>query len=270
MPACTRFIARPRFPSPHISSSIAAVIVTCPNCAARYRLSDEVLAKKARLRCAACDHRFTPEAPAEPPAQKPRGPVTEADEEAAFLAVQEQIRARWHDAATPVQPIAAAPPETENSIFDEPDESPETAADQSAAPKLLRSIIAAIAGVALAIAAAGLWVGRQDLSGLPVIGRALEGLPPPSPVKITVTGTTTPLASGRHVLEVTGTIANPGKTATAVPPLAATLSGPQGVALRWVIPAPTPSLPPGRQVAFSSTVTGFPDSAKNLSVTPSR
>jgi predicted Zn finger-like uncharacterized protein len=248
------------------------VIVTCPNCAARYRLSDEVLAKKARLRCAACDHRWIPGATPEPapPPPKPRGPVTEADEEAAFLAVQEQIRARWHDATTPVVP-AAAPPETdESSIFDDFNDTPEDDPEPRQSSKLLRTIVAAIAGTALAIAAAGLWIGRADLSALPFVGSALEGLAPASPVTITITGTTTKLPSGRRVLEVNGTIANRTKAYATVPPLAATLSGPQGTALRWAIPAPVAALPPGQQVAFSSTVTGFPANATLLSVHPTR
>lgn len=256
------------------------MIVTCPNCAARYRLSDTVPAKPARLRCAACDHRWVPEAPPavdpEPPAPAPaplparvaRGPVSEADEEAAFLAVQEQMRARWQDAATPVTPVPAPSEPADDfatSLADEPLPSDVPAPPRTVAP-VWRTIIAIIAGSALAIAAAGLWIGRQDLSGVPVVGPALETLAPPTPVVITVTGTTTRLPSGREVLEVNGTIANPTTAAAAVPALNASLSGPEGMALSWTIPAPRTSLPPGQQVAFTSTVTGFPASAKTLTV----
>ena len=243
------------------------MIVTCPNCAARYRLPDEVLAKKGRLRCAACDHRWVPEMEVAPEPPK-RGAVTEADEEAAFLAVQEQIRARWHDEAspTPVPP----PKSTEASIFDEPADDETKPQTESDSPRVLRTIVALIAGIALSIAAAGLWIGREDLAVLPVIGQALQNLAPASPVTVLVVGETTLLPSGRHVLEVSGTIANRAKTVAAVPSLAARLSGPQGVALRWTIPAPVASLQPGQQVAFSSTVTGFPTSAQTLTVRPGR
>lgn len=200
-----------------------------------------------------------------------RPPVTEADEEAAFLAVQEQIRARWQDAAAPAPSAAPVPDPPESSIFDSPAAADEEHPDpDSDSPKVFRTIIAVIAGAALAIAAAGLWIGREDLSALPMVGPAFQGLAPASPVTITVAGEMTLLPSGRRVLDVTGTIANPGKTAATVPSLAARLSGPEGTALRWTIPAPVASLPPGQQVAFFSTVTGFPPSAQTLAVTPAR
>jgi predicted Zn finger-like uncharacterized protein len=270
-----------------MSSRIIGVIVTCPQCAARYRLSDAVLARRGRLRCAACEHRWVPEAAdvprepavapveAEPPPPEvatprpPRGPVTEADEEAAFLAVQEQIRARWHDAATPVAPVRDEG-DDEDGGDDLPDDAPEASQPQAPESAALRTAIAIIAGAALSIAAAGLWIGDRDLAGLPVIGPALVQLAPPSPVSITVAGTTTLLPSGKRLLEVNGTIANPGKTNAPVPPLVAALVGPDGVALRWSIPTPRGVLPPGRQVGFSSTVTGFPESARTLTVAQAR
>lgn len=280
------------------------MIVTCPNCQARYKLSDAVLARGTRLRCAACDHRWVPAiaAPAEAaPAEAapaPRPPITEADEEAAFAAVQEQIRARWHD-ATPVTPEgderddsphganAASPDVSTGATFpagasfpgattgdyelgDEPRDAPDAADDTPPAPSpLLRSLVAAVAGLALSVVAAGLWVGQVDLTAVPLLGPALPQLSPPSPLKISAKGVVTVLASGRRVLEVTGSIANPGKRPARLRPLAATLSGPAGTALRWTIAAPRETLPPGRQVAFASTVTGFPAEARALAVTTS-
>jgi predicted Zn finger-like uncharacterized protein len=277
-----------------MSSRIVAVIVTCPQCAARYRLSEEVLARRARLRCAACQHRWVPElaeVPPEPisapvvarlaepppepvvaPPRAPRGPITEADEEAAFLAVQEQIRARWQDAATPVTP-ARDPEDADDAADDLPaeeiDSGPVREPPSPESP-VLRTAIAIIAGVALSIAAAGLWIGNRDLTGLPLVGPALARFDPPSPVSITVTGTTTMLPSGKRLLEVNGTIANPGRAGAPVPPLQATLSGPDGVALRWAIPTPHAVLPPGQQIGFSSTVTGFPETARTLTVAQAR
>ena len=156
----------------------------------------------------------------------------------------------------------------EATVFDEPQVQEEEEPRESS--KILRTVIAVIAGTALAIAAGGLWIGRQDLSALPVIGQAINELRPVSAVKITAAAETTLLPSGRHVLEVNGAIANPGQVRAMVPPLTALLSGPQGVALRWTIPAPVPSLEPGQQVAFTSTVTGYPGSARTLTVKPAR
>ena len=178
------------------------------------------------------------------------------------------MRARWQDAATPVAETVPPPEPSERSTFDASDDVDDEEARDS--PKILRSIIAVTIGSALAIAAAGLWIGQQDLSDLPIVGPALDALEPASPVTISVAGATTLLPSGHLVLEVSGTIANPGKTPAKVPSLSAVLSGPQGTALRWTIPAPVVSLPSGQQVSFASTVTGFPASATSLSVQPGR
>jgi predicted Zn finger-like uncharacterized protein len=251
------------------SAKLAGVIVTCPSCAARYRLSEAALAKPARLKCAACGHRWMPVAEPEPPppAAAPRPPVSEADEDAAMRAVQEQIRARWQDAATPVAPppgeitedLEEAPADT--AIYEPPSE---TVAPPSS--KLLRSLVAVITGTALAIAAVGLWVGRQDLTRLPLVGAMMAQIAPPVPVEITVAGTTADLSSGSRVLEVEGLIINRGTSSIAVPALEVTLAGPDGVARRWDIPPPRRRLGPNQQVAFASTVTGFPPSATKLQV----
>lgn len=201
--------------------------------------------------------------------QPPSGRVSEADEEAAFAAVQEQIRARWQNGPNPPPaPDAVDPNEGED---DEAEADPGPVAHAPApASAILRTAIAIIAGTALTIAAAGLWIGDRDLAGLPVVGEAMVRLAPPSPVAISVRGTMTLLPSGKRLLEVNGTIANRGKTGATVPPLAAVLSGPGGVALRWSIATPRITLPPGQQVGFTSTVTGFPEDARTLSVRQAR
>lgn len=248
------------------------MIVECPNCAARYRLSEAVLAKGARLKCAACQHRWVPTAgdarPEPPPPPKPAPkPVTEADEEAAFAAVQEQLLSRWAEPApgnTP--PVEATLPPPVYATADPPDED-EAPVESSS---LARSVVAAIAGLALAVIAGGLWLGRTDLGSVPLVGDALASLEAKSPLTLEVKGVLTQLPSSRRVLEVNGTIRNPGDAPATVAPLSASLSGPKGVALRWTIPAPVAVLPPGQQVDFSSTVTGFPAEAQSLSVSLGR
>jgi predicted Zn finger-like uncharacterized protein len=248
------------------------VIVECPNCQARYRLSEAVLAKGARLKCAACQHRWVPTAadarPEPPPAPKPAPkPVTEADEEAAFAAVQEQLLSRWADPAPGQQPaVEPVLPPPVIATADLPPEEEEPVESSS----LARSVVAGIAGLALAVIAGGLWLGRTDLASVPLVGDALASLEAKSPLTLEVKGVLTQLPSSRRVLEVTGTIRNPGDAPATVGPLKATLSGPDGVALRWLIPAPVAVLPPGQQVDFSSTVTGFPANAQTLSVSLGR
>jgi predicted Zn finger-like uncharacterized protein len=247
------------------------VIVECPNCQARYRLSEAVLAKGARLKCAACQHRWVPTAaeqevePPPPPKPKPKV-LTEADEEAAFAAVQEQLLSRWADPPAGSAAAAAVPEPVTVTADPEPDEE-EPPAESS---ELARSIVAIIAGLALAVIAAGLWLGRTDLATVPGVGPLLEGIDARSPLTLEVKGVVTQLSTSQRVLEVNGTIRNPGDTPATVAQLEANLSGPDGVAIRWSIPAPVAVLPPRQQVAFSSTVTGFPASAQTLSVSLGR
>lgn len=254
------------------------MIVSCPNCDARYKLPDAVLARGGRLKCAACAHRWVPVLPA------PRPPVTEADEEAAFAAVQEQISARWADAAAPVAaPMvlpsdAGGPGETARAqavaapVADDDDapEIPDDPADAAPRPALLRTLVAGLAGLALSIAAAGLWVGRIDVAAVPWLGPVLARLAPPAPLEISVNATTTSLPSGRLLLEVRGVIRNTGRSAASVPDLRATLSGPAGTALRWTIVPRVRDLPAGTETEYNSTVTGFPADARRVAITPAR
>jgi predicted Zn finger-like uncharacterized protein len=253
------------------------VIVSCPNCDARYKLPDAVLARGGRLKCAACGQRWVPEVPAPQPA------ITEADEEAAFAAVQEQISARWAEPAIAIAPRESAPaasiaarddiaPDHQADDAGDDDIGNETAdaTDDAARPALLRNLVAGLAGLALSIAAAGLWVGRVDVAAVPWLGPALARLAPPAPLDISVTATTTTLPSGRLLVEVRGIIRNSGRGPAAVPDLRATLSGPAGTALRWTIVPNVRRLPPGTETEYSSTVTGFPAEARQVAITPAR
>lgn len=251
------------------------MIVSCPNCDARYKLPDAVLARGGRLKCAACGQRWVPEMPAPHPA------VTEADEEAAFAAVQEQISARWAEPAiTPRDsaPVAAFAARDETGPDHQADGAGDDATedetgdetDDAARPALLRNLVAGLAGLALSIAAAGLWVGRVDVAAVPWLGPALARLAPPAPLDISVTATTTTLPSGRLLVEVRGIIRNSGRGPAAVPDLRATLSGPAGTALRWTIVPNVRRLPPGTETEYSSTVTGFPAEARQVAITPAR
>lgn len=251
------------------------MIVSCPNCDARYKLPDAVLARGGRLKCAACGQRWVPEVPA------PQPLVTEADEEAAFAAVQEQISARWAEPAIAPRdsaPAAAfAAPEdiapdhqADDGGADDIGDEAGDETDDAARPALLRNLVAGLAGLALSIAAAGLWVGRVDVEAVPWLGPALARLAPPAPLDISVTATTTTLPSGRLLVEVRGIIRNSGRGPAAVPDLRATLSGPAGTALRWTIVPNVRRLPPGTETEYSSTVTGFPAEARQVAITPAR
>lgn len=178
-----------------------------------------------------------------------------------------------HTAAAAVATQVAGPPSGDVAIPAAPDDGFDAAhGDETPAPStLLRSIVAVILGAALAIAATGLWAGQIDVSRLPVVGPALAALmPAASPLKVTVAGAVTQLPSGGRVLEVTGTITNPGRRVQPVPLLKASLTGPMGNVRRWTISSPVTQLQPGESAIFASTVAGFPKDARTLSVTPGR
>lgn len=222
-----------------------------------------MVATGARLRCAACDHRWVPQAPASPGQAITTDP--EADEEAAFAAVQEQMRSPHVPAVESLEP----------SPFEIPGEPDETKADKwhpetsnrPLRPIVLRNVVAVISGLALTVAAAGLWIGPVDFAKLPLVQPLVPHAALP-PLQIMLTATTTILPSGGRLLEVSGTLSNPGLSSVAIPRLDARLTGPQGVALRWTIALPVARLGPRTQIGFTSTVTGFPASARTLAVTP--
>ena len=78
--------------------------VSCPNCAAAYEIPDAVLALAARrLRCARCDHEWTPELPS----RLPR--ADSAEPPPSFIAASPAVTSA--PAATPA-PLVATPPLT--------------------------------------------------------------------------------------------------------------------------------------------------------------
>ncbi len=258
---------------------LAFVIVTCPNCGARYRLTEAVVARGARLRCAECDHRWVPpppeitpdEAPPEAPPQNAEAAAPPADSGWAPGAAIASS-----GAAPPADPAVDAPdpavgavtailPTAGATAADDPGD----AGDEPPRSAIGRTILALVIGTALAIAAAGIWIGGSDLAAIPGIGPALARLrPPPLPLKLDLRGEVTVLATGSRLLDVTGTITNTGAAIVVLPPLQARLSGPAGTARRWSIAPPAARLAPGASVAFTSSATGFPADARTLGVTP--
>jgi hypothetical protein len=259
------------------------------------------VARGARLRCAACDHRWVPqgeyidaigEAIEDPPRDSVPAPVrgmTPETMHADRIAGAADAARSGREAAGITTGTAITRSPAGDFIFPQHSDPGADRADLgsygSAAIEgagadpddidrrspMLRSIVAAVVGLALAIAAFGLWAGQIDASRIPVLGPAIAGLaPPPSPFKVTVAGKAMQLPAGGRVLEVTGTITNTGTTTATVPFLKASLAGPNGAVRRWLIPAPVERLGPGQITNFSSIVTGLPGDARTLSVTPGR
>jgi hypothetical protein len=227
------------------------VIISCPNCGANYQVAVGVVMRRPRMKCADCSHRWVP--------------AEEIDEDEAIAAVQEEVRA----ARNPPPPAPEPEPEP---IAPEP-EPPENPGEPS--PPLLKWLVAIALGAAFATASLGLWVGRVDperlIEQVPLLADALAGLSPPSPrLDVGVQGRVTRLPGGNALLEVTGTITNPGTTAIPMPPLAARLLV-NGVPTRdWTIPPPAPSVAPGKRLAFASSLTDVPDGPVTVQVRFSR
>ncbi len=229
------------------------MIVTCPNCSARYRIPDA--AATTRMRCAECQYRWVPGEEATEAAPLPlAGGVGGGNDIAADAPVE--VDAPPAEIPTPGSASAESAPLPQ----------------AGGGSRTLATIIAIIIGVALALAAAGLWVDdatRAQLATVPGVGDLLARLDPaPSPLKITQHGQVSVTGSGARFLEVTGTLTNPTDASQPVPALAATLSDPGGVALRWTIAPPAAAIPPHGSAPFASTVTGFPPDATRLSITP--
>jgi hypothetical protein len=199
-----------------------------------------VIPDNTRMRCAACDHRWT----------------LEADDELATTVVSPAVIAP----RPPPEPVETAPPAPDVEDDDAPPPSP-----------VLRTIIAIVIGGALMVAAGALWVVRIDPNQLPLVGDEIAALAPrPLPLKISFTARTTALASGDRLLEINGSIRNTGSAAVSLPDLEARLAGPGGTVRRWRIAPPVASLGPGASVKFTSTATGFPADATLVGIRPAR
>ncbi len=211
----------------------AGVIISCPNCSAQYRVAVGVVARRPRLKCAACSHRWVP--------------AEELDEDEAVAAVQEEARAAS---------LPPPPPEPEPEPEAEPEPPPPP--PPPTAP-WLKNMVAIVLGAALATAAVGLWVGRVDPALLPGVGTILASTETPSTLlDVRVEGRVTRLPGGGSLLEVTGTIRNPGRSSASVPPLNARLLVAGQPARDWTIPPPAPSVGPGATVMFASSLTDVP------------
>ena len=198
-----------------------------------------MIADNTRMRCAACEHRWT----------------LEADNEPVPTAVAPAVIA-----PPPPEPAEPAPPAANMDDDDAPRPAP-----------VLRTIAAIVIGGALMVAAGALWVARIDPNQLPLVGDEIAALMPrPLPLAISFTARTTTLASGDRLLEINGSIHNTGKTAVSLPDLEARLANTGGTVRRWRIAPSVANLEPGASVTFTSTATGFPADATLVGIRPAR
>lgn len=218
------------------------VIVTCPQCAAKYRLEIGVVMRRPRLKCADCGLRWVP--------------AEEIDEDEAVAAVQEEVRA----ARNPPPPPPPAPELAAEASAPLPEADPDR-------PRWGKWLVAIVLGAAFSTASVGLWVGRIDPEALPGIGDliAQASLPPPR-LDVDVAGRVTRLPGGSALLEVTGGISNPGRVSVAVPALEARLLVGTVAVRDWTIPPPAATIAPGGRIAFASSITDVPAGAITVQV----
>ncbi len=225
----------------------AAVIISCPNCNAKYQVAVGVVMRRPKMKCADCSHRWVP--------------TDEIDEDEAVAAVQEEVRA----ARNPPPPEPQPEPEPELA---EPE--PESEPEPRGVP-VLKWLVAVALGAAFTTASIGLWVGRIDPEQLPqelpMLAGVLDQVSPARPaLDVAVVGRVTRLPGGDALLEVTGTISNPGTATLPVPPLAARLLINGKRSRDWIIPPPAPSAAPGASLAFASSLTDVPDGAVTVQI----
>ena len=233
------------FPEAATAAKITDVIISCPNCSARYRIAATAIPDTGRMRCAACGHRWTLEPDDDLPGATPALPQVPPP-------------------APEPAPVIVAPAPAEAVIAEEEDAEP-------ASSPLLRNIVAIVIGGALAVGAAGLWVARIDPERLPVLGHSLAALAPqPLPLEVAFTARTSTLPSGDRLLEINGTVRNTGQETVTLPDLEVRLAGPGGTLRRWRIAPPVTSLVPRTGVTFASTATGFPADANLVGIRPAR
>lgn len=226
------------------------MIVSCPECSARYRLADGAIPAEGRaMRCAGCKNRWFEMGP-EPDAAIAPPPEPQFSEPEADLAP-----------ATLGDPLpAAAVIEVQDEDEDEP----------ARGHPVLKTLFAVALGAAFTAGAAAMWMPdlpALDLSEVPWLDELAN--PPkavPNPLALTFSVDPQPVAGGRTLYALTGTLSNPTSRAQPVPPLEGRLEDPSGrIDYRWTVPPPVATLLPGQQVRFDASALGAPGERVTIS-----
>jgi len=210
------------------------MIVSCPECGARYRLADDAIPVEGRaMRCAACKHRW-------------------------FEMGSEPV-----DAAlpTPIEPAAPAPPMTPQQAAWPPAEDADDEAPPTDRHATLKTIVALIISAALVAGAALLWVPTQpslDLGRVSWLQRLAAPPPAPrSPLGIVFEVGRQPVGDGRTLFVVRGAVINPTRAPHPIPRLEGRLvDASDTIVYRWPVDPGRTSLPPGGRAAFDASAIG--------------
>lgn len=227
------------------------MILTCPNCGARYKLRDDAIPAGGRtVRCKACANSWHAEPPVwDLPEALPPGPVPE-------------------DAPAAAPPEAPTPP----AAADQQPPAEEVPVRRRRWPLLLLlfvgALIASVAALGWAVREGHVhpsqvpgweWLSAQEIGPI--------RLPEPAPTKLTLQATAVnrDVPGGGNVWEVSGTITNATEQQLPVPPVEVTLMADGGSELyRWKVDPPVASLAPGKQVRFETATVNTPREASHV------
>ena len=223
----------------------APMIVSCPECGARYRLADNAIPADGRaMRCASCKHRWF-----------------ELGLEPVEIIKLRDIADRPPQSEAPIfppdEPPAPSPPVADEPVVQIDD-------DDNEPPRghpVLKSLLAVALGLGFSAGAAAMWVPDLpplDLSRVPWLERIVDPpAVPRSPVAVRFSVDPEPLANGRIVFAVSGSVENPTDEPHPVPALEGRLVDPGGaVSYRWPVMTPGEILLPGQQVTFETSALG--------------
>ena len=197
------------------------MIVTCPECAARYRLADGAIPPEGRaMRCASCKHRWF-ELPLEDDAPAP--PVTAVawapdavapDAPIGIVIAPREAVAAVRGEGPAIDPLDAPTPA--QAAWTPSIDAPDT---PRAAP-VLKTLFAVGLALALTGGAVAMWLPDLppfDTGRVPWLDTLLNpAARPASPLKLSVAVERQPLGDGRTVFALSGTVANPTATAEAL------------------------------------------------------
>ncbi|QXQ07644.1 zinc-ribbon domain-containing protein [Sphingosinicellaceae bacterium] len=236
------------------------MIVSCPECGARYRLADNAIPADGRaMRCASCKHRWFELGPepveiiklrdlADRPLQ-PEMPIFPADPSPVAPAADLEATASETRADRPHI----------DYLIDKEDDDDERPRSHPA----LKTVLALVLGLGFSAAAAAMWVPNLptvdlDFSQVPWLERIVAPpVTPRNPVTVRFAVDPQPVVGGRIVFVVTGTVANPTDEPQPVPKLEGRLVDPDGaVSYRWRINLPAAVMLPGQEVAFDASALG--------------
>ena len=230
------------------------MIVTCPECAARYRLADGAIPPEGRsMRCASCQNRWF----ALPPDDASAPALTAAtNDPPAGVAIAPLASTLAMAGPTPrFEPALPAPPpvfEAWSTVDDD---------DAQRGSPVVKTVFAVVLGLALTAGAAALWMPDLpplDTSRVPWLDTLLHpAARAASPLALDVAVERQPLGDGRTVFALTGTIRNPTATTQPVEGLEGRLLNARGqLAYSWAIASPVARLAPGATARFEASAVG--------------